>query len=75
MKISKDMHAHFLKLEDQVHHLESQIQTLNDNLSAAQSDSLVKENLVKQHAKVAEEAVSGNTEPLLQFVNYCSILI
>lgn len=32
---------------------------LNEKLSSAQSEMTTKENLVKQHAKVAEEAVSG----------------
>ncbi|KAK9269899.1 hypothetical protein L1049_025472 [Liquidambar formosana] len=45
--------------EDQVQSLEDQINELNEKLSAAQSEMTTKENLVKQHAKVAEEAVSG----------------
>ncbi|KAK7410928.1 hypothetical protein VNO78_02161 [Psophocarpus tetragonolobus] len=35
------------------------VKTLTEKLSAALLNSSVKENLVKQHAKVAEEAVSG----------------
>ncbi|GAB4839106.1 hypothetical protein Ancab_028634 [Ancistrocladus abbreviatus] len=45
--------------EDQVNTLEEQIQELNENLSAADSEMTNKDELVKQHAKVAEEAVSG----------------
>lgn len=45
--------------EEQVNTLEDEIAELNDKLSAAQSEMTNKENLVKQHAKVAEEAVSG----------------
>lgn len=39
--------------------LENQISELNEELSAAQSEVTTKDNLVKQHSKVAEEAVSG----------------
>lgn len=45
--------------EEQVHTLEEQIKELNENLSAAHSEISTKEDLVKQHTKVAEEAVSG----------------
>ncbi|KAJ8772583.1 hypothetical protein K2173_027760 [Erythroxylum novogranatense] len=45
--------------EEQVQKLEDQIKELNENLSAANSEMTTKDNLVKQHAKVAEEAVSG----------------
>lgn len=45
--------------EDQVQSLEDEIKELNDKLSEADSEMINKENLVKQHAKVAEEAVSG----------------
>ncbi|XP_078439953.1 filament-like plant protein 4 [Wolffia australiana] len=57
--ISKDQHAHFLRLEDEVRTLENQCSSQSEKLSTAQSDLVAKENLVKQHAKVAEEAVSG----------------
>lgn len=45
--------------EEQVQTLEEQINELNEKLSAANSEITTKENLVKQHTKVAEEAVSG----------------
>ncbi|KAM7518177.1 hypothetical protein LguiB_017139 [Lonicera macranthoides] len=45
--------------EDQVNTLEDEVKELNDKLSAANAEMITKENLVKQHAKVAEEAVSG----------------
>ncbi|KAL3845307.1 hypothetical protein ACJIZ3_002710 [Penstemon smallii] len=45
--------------EEQVKSLEEEIKELNENLSEAHSEMTNKENIVKQHAKVAEEAVSG----------------
>ena len=45
--------------EDQVKTLEDEVKELSDKLSAADAEMITKENLVKQHAKVAEEAVSG----------------
>lgn len=45
--------------EEKVLTLEDEIKELNDKLSAANSEMTTKEDLVKQHAKVAEEAVSG----------------
>lgn len=48
-------------LEDQVINLEDQVKALEAKLSAAYSELNNKDNIVKQHAKVAEEAVSGNT--------------
>ncbi|KAA8524434.1 hypothetical protein F0562_010842 [Nyssa sinensis] len=44
---------------DQVKTYEDEVKELNEKLSAAHSDMNTKESLVKQHAKVAEEAVSG----------------
>ncbi|XP_031475684.1 filament-like plant protein 4 [Nymphaea colorata] len=38
---------------------EEQVKILNEKLSSTLSDVTTKDNLVKQHAKVAEEAVSG----------------
>ncbi|XP_057833796.2 filament-like plant protein 4 isoform X1 [Cryptomeria japonica] len=38
---------------------EERLKSLNEKLSQALLDNTVKDNLVKQHAKVAEEAVSG----------------
>ncbi|WOL19325.1 filament-like plant protein 4 isoform X1 [Canna indica] len=52
VQISLDSYKHLTELEDQV-------KILHDNLSAAQAEMATKDNLVKQHAKVAEEAVSG----------------
>lgn len=45
--------------EDQVQNLENEVKELNEKLSEADSEMTIKENAVKQHAKVAEEAVSG----------------
>ncbi|RWR79189.1 filament-like plant protein 4 [Cinnamomum micranthum f. kanehirae] len=52
VKISVESYAHLTELE-------CQVKILNENLSSAQSEMITKDNLVKQHAKVAEEAVSG----------------
>ncbi|XP_038704023.1 filament-like plant protein 4 isoform X2 [Tripterygium wilfordii] len=66
VKISVESYTHLTGLEDQVktyeeqvQSLEGQIQELDEKLSEAHSEMTTKENLVKQHAKVAEEAVSG----------------
>lgn len=67
VQISVESYSHLTGLEDQVKSLEEQVngledevKDLNEKLSAAQSEMTNKENLVKQHAKVAEEAVSGD---------------
>ncbi|KAL5706539.1 hypothetical protein ACHQM5_024693 [Ranunculus cassubicifolius] len=66
VKISEESYAHLTGLEDEVKSLNDQVKTLNDEvdvlnekLSSAHSEMTTKENIVKQHAKVAEEAVSG----------------
>ncbi|KAK4276515.1 hypothetical protein QN277_014656 [Acacia crassicarpa] len=66
VQISVESYSHMTGLEDQVktyeekvETLEDEIKELSDKLSAANSEMTTKENLVKQHAKVAEEAVSG----------------
>ncbi|KAF8012604.1 hypothetical protein BT93_I0690 [Corymbia citriodora subsp. variegata] len=66
VQISLDSYKHLNGLEDhvttlesQVTTLESQVKDLNEKLSAAYLEISSKEDLVKQHAKVAEEAVSG----------------
>ncbi|KAK4387466.1 Filament-like plant protein 4 [Sesamum angolense] len=67
VQISVESYTHHLTgLEDQVKSYEEQVQTLedevkelNEKLSEAHSEITNKENLVKQHAKVAEEAISG----------------
>jgi len=48
-------------LDDQVVNLEDQLKALEAKLSSVYSELNNKDNLVKQHAKVAEEAVSGNS--------------
>lgn len=67
VQISIESYTHLTGLEDQVKSYEEQVQTfedevkeLNEKLSEANSEMTNKENLVKQHAKVAEEAVSGS---------------
>uniref|UniRef100_A0A1D1XYJ3 Filament-like plant protein 4 n=1 Tax=Anthurium amnicola TaxID=1678845 RepID=A0A1D1XYJ3_9ARAE len=59
VQISKETYTHVTELEDQVKGLNDQVKVLNEKLSTAQADFVTKDNLVKQHAKVAEEAVSG----------------
>ncbi|KAG9148031.1 hypothetical protein Leryth_003615 [Lithospermum erythrorhizon] len=66
VQISVESYSHLTGLEDQVQSYEEQVKTyeeevneLNEKLSNAQTEMTNKENLVKQHAKVAEEAVSG----------------
>ncbi|KAI9109161.1 hypothetical protein K1719_019784 [Acacia pycnantha] len=66
VQISVESYSHLTSLEDQVKTFEENVQTLedevkelNDKLSVANSEITTKESLVKQHAKVAEEAVSG----------------
>lgn len=45
--------------EEKVQTLEDDIKELNEKLSVAHAEITTKDNLVKQHSKVAEEAVSG----------------
>jgi chromosome segregation ATPase len=66
VQISVESYSHLTGLEDQVKTYEEKVRTLedeitelNEKLSAANSEITTKEALVKQHAKVAEEAVSG----------------
>lgn len=66
VQISIESHTHLIGLEDQlklrearVQHLENEVKRLNEKLSEAKSEIADKEVVVKQHAKVAEEAVSG----------------
>lgn len=66
VQISIESYTNLTGLEDQVKSYEVQVQGLEDEvkelsekLSEAHLEMINKENLVKQHAKVAEEAVSG----------------
>ncbi|KAL1534788.1 filament-like plant protein 4 isoform X2 [Salvia divinorum] len=66
VQISIESYTHLIGLEnrvksyeDQVQNLEDEVKELNEKLSEAHLEMINKENLVKQHAKVAEEAVSG----------------
>lgn len=61
IQISKERYADLTESEDQVKALNDEMRVLNEKLSAAQTELLGKDNLVNQHAKVAEEAVSGNS--------------
>ncbi|KAF7054663.1 hypothetical protein CFC21_062302 [Triticum aestivum] len=59
VQISPETYAHLTDSEEQVKVLDEKVKTLNEKLSASQSEITTKDALVKQHAKVAEEAVSG----------------
>ncbi|KHG28104.1 Filament-like plant protein 4 [Gossypium arboreum] len=66
VQISVESYSHLTGLEDRVklyedrvRSLEEEIKDLNEKLDAANSEISTKEDMVKQHAKVAEEAVSG----------------
>ncbi|XP_050916696.1 filament-like plant protein 6 [Lathyrus oleraceus] len=66
VQISVESYSHLTGLEDQVKTYEEKVETLedeitelNDKLSAANTEINTKEGSVKQHAKVAEDAVSG----------------
>ncbi|TKY45702.1 Filament plant protein 5 [Spatholobus suberectus] len=59
VQISMESYTRMSGLEDQVVSLEDQVKALESKLSAVYSELNNKDNLVKQHAKVAEEAVSG----------------
>ncbi|KAI4321640.1 hypothetical protein MLD38_035001 [Melastoma candidum] len=45
--------------EETIQSLEERIEELNEKLSTAEAEITTKEDMVKQHSKVAEEAVSG----------------
>lgn len=59
VQISPETYAHLTESEEKVKVLEENANVLNEKLSAAHSEITTKDALVKQHAKVAEEAVSG----------------
>ncbi|XP_075518901.1 filament-like plant protein 4 isoform X3 [Primulina tabacum] len=66
VQLSIESYTHLTGLEDQLKSYEDKVKTLedevtelNEKLSEAHSEITNKEILVKQHAKVAEEAVSG----------------
>ncbi|KAL6504445.1 hypothetical protein OROGR_026368 [Orobanche gracilis] len=66
VKLPIESYKHLTGLEDRVKCYEEQVQTLedevkelNEKLSEAHSEMTDKDNMVKQHSKVAEEAVSG----------------
>ncbi|TVU31180.1 hypothetical protein EJB05_22856 [Eragrostis curvula] len=59
VQISPERYANLTESEEQVEKLTEKIKVLNDKLDVAQNENNMKDGLVKQHAKVAEEAVSG----------------
>lgn len=54
VQLSQDRYAHLSEIENQ-------LKQLTEQLSTAQSELSTKDALIKQHTKVAEEAVSGIT--------------
>jgi chromosome segregation ATPase len=83
VQISVDSYTHLTGLEDQVKSYEDQVKSyeeqvkaledevkeLNEKLSAADSEITTKESHVKQHAKVAEDAVAGWEKADLEALN------
>ncbi|KAF6144072.1 hypothetical protein GIB67_007533 [Kingdonia uniflora] len=66
VQISVETYAHMTELEDEVKALNDQIKSLNEDvnmmseeLASANTEMISKDAHVKQHAKVAEDAVSG----------------
>lgn len=50
------------------------VKSLTEKLSAALVNVSAKEDLVKQHAKVAEEAVAGNDSSIVQTNNVYNVV-
>ncbi|KAL6644719.1 hypothetical protein ACP70R_016327 [Stipagrostis hirtigluma subsp. patula] len=59
VQVSPETYAHLIESEEKVKVLDEEVKVLNEKLSSAQSEITTKDALVKQHAKVAEEAVSA----------------
>ncbi|CAH8274161.1 unnamed protein product [Arabidopsis lyrata] len=59
VQITMDSYTHMSRMEDQVKLFESEVKDLKEKLTLAYSQIKTKESLILQHAKVAEEAVSG----------------
>lgn len=62
MQISPERYSHLTASEEQVEILSAKIKILNDKICAAQCEMNTKDAIVKQHAKVAEEAVLGEPD-------------
>ncbi|EOA15982.1 hypothetical protein CARUB_v10004096mg [Capsella rubella] len=59
VQITMDSYTHMSRMEDQVKLFEVEVKDLKEQLTLAHSEIKTKESLILQHAKVAEEAVSG----------------
>ncbi|CAH2076522.1 unnamed protein product [Thlaspi arvense] len=59
VQITMDSYTHLSRMEDQVKLFEGEVKDLKEKLTFAHSEIKTKECLILQHAKVAEEAVSG----------------
>lgn len=67
VQLSQDRYAHLSEMENQ-------LKLLTDQLSTAQSELNTKDTLIKQHTKVAEEAVSGIIYLAMQ-IHCCFLLL
>ncbi|XP_020577564.1 filament-like plant protein 4 [Phalaenopsis equestris] len=59
IQISVEKYEHFIVIEEQVLALNEKLDDMTEKLSSAQADMATKDDIVKQHAKVSEEAISG----------------
>ncbi|KAK9108984.1 hypothetical protein Sjap_017044 [Stephania japonica] len=59
IQISMESYTRFTEMEAQVKTLNNEVCTLNEKLASAHSEITTKDNLVKQQAKVAEDAIAG----------------
>ncbi|KAK8964641.1 Filament-like plant protein 4 [Platanthera guangdongensis] len=59
IQISLQKYEHLNAISGQVEVLNENLNDMKEKLSSAQADMISKDDLVKQHAKVAEEAISG----------------
>jgi len=66
-----DSYTHMSRMEDQVKLFEVQVKDLKEKLTLAHSEINTKESLILQHAKVAEEAVSGK----MLFQHFCLFVL
>lgn len=63
---SPEVTSQATKADDDDDEVKESVKSLTEKLSAALVNVSAKEDLVKQHAKVAEEAVAGNDSSIVQ---------
>ncbi|KAK9136227.1 hypothetical protein Syun_015557 [Stephania yunnanensis] len=59
IQISMESYTRFTEMEAQVKTLNNEVSTLSEKLASAHTEITTKDNLVKQQAKVAEDAIIG----------------